>query len=209
MPSQPAPRPQRDDRRSRTWLKPRHALAACTLIAAFAYLLAIPLGLIPKDNRLGTPEVVVAVGLTVSITLMSQNIYSLKELTLGSSGVTAQFQRIEARQNHLEAEVRALQVALSGLVTKFEVIHLEKLSADGTAKVRFGEIMLAELTHLDAMQFIRPVDLRGLNAMRQDHGSGLDEFDLKSYVEITKEGLEYLALRAQLAARTAADHVAS
>lgn len=99
--------------------------------------------------------------------------------------------------------MRALQVSLTGLVTKFELTHLKKLAADGPANVRFGEIMQYELTHLDAMEFIRPTSPRGLNALRDDHGGGLDDFDLKTYLEITQEGREYLLLRAQLAARIA------
>jgi hypothetical protein len=53
------------------------------------------------------------------------------------------------------------------------------------------------------MEFIRPTDPRGLNALRDDHGGGLDDFDLKLYLEITQEGREYLLLGAQLATRTA------
>jgi len=49
-------------------------------------------------------------------------------------------------------------------------------------------------------QFLRPIDGRGLNALREDHGSGLDDFGLKRCVEITPEGQEYLALRDRLAA---------
>jgi hypothetical protein len=63
--------------------------------------------------------------------------------------------------------------------------------------------MQSELTHLDAMEFIRPTGPGGLNAIRDNHGSGLDEFDLKNYIEITQGGREYLALREQLIARTA------
>ena len=65
--------------------------------------------------------------------------------------------------------------------------------------------MQSELTHLDAMEYIRPTNPRGLNALRDDHGGGLDDFDLKTYVEITQEGREYLLLRAQLAARAAGE----
>ena len=115
----------------------------------------------------------------------------------------ASFERIEARQSAFESEVKALQVTLTGLVTKFELVHLERLAAPGPTTVKFGEIMLRELEHLDAMQFVRPTELQGLNALRDQHGSGLDDFDLKQYVEITVEGREYLALRAQLAAATA------
>lgn len=96
-----------------------------------------------------------------------------------------------------------MQVSLTGLVTKWELIHLRNLATAGPASVRFGNIMQDELTHLDAMEFIRPTGPGGLNAIRDDYGSGLDDFDLKNYIEITQEGREYLALREQLAAWTA------
>jgi hypothetical protein len=173
------------------------------ILLAISYLIAIPVGLISAKQRLGTPEIILAAVLLVTLAFAAQTEYAVTDLTLGSGGVSAHFRKIEAGLNELEAEVRALQVSLTGLVTKFELIHLQKLAADGPAIVRFGNIMQGELTHLDAMEFMRPTDPRGLNALRDDHGSGLDDFDLKAYLEITQQGREYLLLRAQLATRTA------
>lgn len=48
--------------------------------------------------------------------------------------------------------------------------------------------MIKELEHLDAMTYVVPTDIRGLNGMEQDHGNGIDQFDLKDYVHITTEG---------------------
>ena len=188
-----------DDRRSARlrWLG---ASGVALLVAG--YLVVIPFGLVRQSNRLSVEEIVLAISLFVILAFFAQTSYSIRNFSLGSGGFTAEFDRIDARQSALESEVRALQVAISGMVTKFEIAHLEKLAADGPAVVRFGEIMISELTHLDAMQFLRPKGLRGLNALRQDHGSGLDDFDLKEYVEITKEGLEYIILRTRLVART-------
>ena len=188
----------------------RVAVLGVACVATLAYLVSITQGVIRSDNRLSASEIALAVAVLATILLSGQiRGYSIKDLTLGTGGITASFERIEARQESLESEVRALQVALTGLVTKFEMMHLAKLAGDGPASVRFGEIMLHELTHLDAMQFVRPLDPRGLNALRQDHGSGLSDFNLKDYIEITREGLEYLALRAQLQARAAAGQINS
>jgi hypothetical protein len=173
------------------------------ILLIISYLIAIPIGLIGRAQRLGTPEIILAAALLVTLVFAAQTEYAITDLSLGSGGVNAHFRRIEAGLSELEAEVRALQVALTGLVTKFELMHLQKLAGDGPAIARFGDILLRELTHLDAMDFIRPTDTRGLNALGQDHGGGLDHFDLKTYLEITQEGREYLLLRAQLAARTA------
>jgi hypothetical protein len=172
-------------------------------LLAIAYLIAIPVGLIGRTQRLGTPEIILAAALLIGLAFAAQTEYAITDLTFGSGGVSAHFRQIEAGLNELETEVRALQVSLTGLVTKWELAHLRKLAAAGPYIVRFGNIMQDELTHLDAMEFIRPTGTGGLNAIPGDHGSGLDDFDLKDYVEITQEGREYLALREQLAARTA------
>jgi hypothetical protein len=177
----------------------RFALLLVAAALVVGYLVAAALGAIAPDNRLSTPEILLGIGLLAAILVSDQlSLYSVKDLSLGPGGVTANFERIAARQSALESDVRALQVAIVGLVTKFEVVHLEKLAADAPAVVRFGEIMLGELTHLDAMRYVVPVDHRGLNALRDDHGTGLTDFDLKAYVAITQEGREYLGLRAQL-----------
>jgi hypothetical protein len=181
----------------------RWAPAGVAVLLLLGYLVLIPVGVIDAGNRLSTGEAVIAAALIVIFLFAAQTSYTIEGLTVGSTGVVASFERIEARQSALESDVKALQVTLTGLVTKFELVHLERLAAEGPTTVKFGEIMLRELEHLDAMQFVRPTQLQGLNAVRDQHGSGLDDFDLKQYVEITAEGREYLALRAQLAAGTA------
>jgi hypothetical protein len=183
--------------------------AAVAVLWILAYLVLVPAGIIDNRNRLGTAEGVLAVVLLVLFFFAAQTSYSIKDLTVGSKGVEAHFERVEQRQSALESDVRALQVTLTGLVTKFELIHLEKLASEGLATVRFSEHMKDELEHLDAMQFVRPTHVHGLNAIREEHGSGLDDFDLRQYVEITDEGREYLALRRELAARTAREQAPS
>jgi hypothetical protein len=128
----------------------------------------------------------------------------IRNLALGPAGVTARFEQIEKRQSELETEIQALQVAVTGLVTNHELAQLEKLTADRTAVVSYSNPMVKELEHLDATTYVVPMDLRGLNGMEQDHGNGIDQFDLKDYVQITTEGRQYLSLRARLAARAAA-----
>lgn len=178
----------------------RLVLLAASAVLVLGYLVAVTAGAIAPGNRLSTPEILLGMGLVAALLVAPQlPLYSIKDLSLGPGGVTANFERIAARTTALESDVRALQVAITGLVTKFEAVHLEKLAADGPAVVRFGDIMLAELVHLDAMRYVVPLDHRGLNALREDHGTGLTDFDLKTYVAVTQEGREYLGLRAQLA----------
>ena len=187
----------------------RWAPAAVAVLLILAYLVLIPVGIIHSGNRLGTTECILAAVLLGVVFFSAQTSYSIKDLSVGSSGLQANFERIEERQSALESEVRALQVTLTGLVTKFELTLLEKLAFESPAIVKFSEHMKGELEHLDAMQFVRPTHLHGLNAIREEHGGGLDDFDLRQYVEITAEGREYLALRRELAARTAREQAPS
>lgn len=182
----------------------RGAVFIILVLLACSYLVAVSLGLVTPTNRFTTPEIMVGVALLLVAAFVAQRSYVIRDLVLGPTGVSAHFDRIEKRQNELETEIQALQVAVTGLVTKYELSHLEKLAADTRAVVTYSNHMLNELERLDAMTYIVPTDLRGLNAVKQDHGSGLDDFDLKDYVRLTEEGRQYLSLRAQLAARTAA-----
>jgi len=172
------------------------------VLLAVSYLVAIPVGLVHPAQRLSVQEIILASAILIALAFAAQTEYAITDLTVGSSGIKARFNRIQKRQDALEADVRALQVALSGLVTKFELVHLEKLAAHVPATVEFGDIVVRELTHLDAMGFVRPIDKRGINAIGEDHGSGLDDFDLKAYLEITTAGREYLDLRSKINHRT-------
>lgn len=170
------------------------AIAILLTIAYLAYLVAIPLGLV--THRLEVHEVALAAALLVGVCFAASS-YSITDLSIGAGGVSARLDKAEAKQRALESEVRALQVALSGLVTKYEWDHLRRLAGKEPVLARFRQDrkLQMELERLDAMGFVEPVDPRGLNAIPEDHGHTYDEFDLRGYVAITEAGREYLRLR--------------
>ncbi|MEU7859189.1 hypothetical protein [Nonomuraea sp. NPDC049141] len=181
----------------------RRAGAACAVvlvIAYLAYLVVIPFGLVDGGDRLGLPEIVLAIALLVGASFSASS-YSITDFTIGPGGFSARLAQYEKRQNSLEADVNALRIALTGLVTKFEWDHLRRLTEQPMVMVRFREDrkLQLELERLDAMGFIKPKDnVRGLNAIVDDHAGDSDEFDLKNYVEITDDGADYLELRKRL-----------
>ncbi|MFD1537561.1 hypothetical protein [Nonomuraea guangzhouensis] len=181
----------------------RRAGAVCAVvlvIAYLAYLAVIPFGLVDSGDRLELPEIVLAITLLVGASF-SASTYSITDFTIGPSGFSARLAQYEQRQNSLEAEVNALRIALTGLVTKYEWDHLRRLMEQPMVMVRFREDrkLQLELERLDAMGFIRPKDeVRGLNAVVDDHAVDPNEFDLKNYVEITDDGADYLELRKRL-----------
>ncbi|WP_336210892.1 hypothetical protein [Nonomuraea sp. LPB2021202275-12-8] len=172
------------------------ACAIAITLAYLAYLLAIPFGLVPDNHRLELHEVALAVVLLAGVAFAAGP-YSITDLTIGAGGVSARLARYEAKQRHLESDLRALQVALTGVVTKYEWDHLRNLARGGPVPARFrhDRKLQLELERLDAMGFVEPVDPRGLNAIPEDHGAHDGEFDLAHYVRVTAEGREYLALR--------------
>ncbi|MEU4223283.1 hypothetical protein AB0F17_03215 [Nonomuraea sp. NPDC026600] len=181
----------------------RRASAVCAVvlvIAYLAYLVLIPFGLVDGDNRLELPEIALAIALLVGASFSASS-YSITDFTIGPGGFSARLAQYEKRQNSLEADVNALRIALTGLVTKYEWDHLRRLTEQPMVMVKFREDrkLQLELERLDAMGFISPRDeLRGLNAIVDDHAGDPEEFDLKNYVEITDDGADYLELRKRL-----------
>ncbi|MBT2235624.1 hypothetical protein [Nonomuraea sp. NEAU-A123] len=193
-------RPARQRTASVAFLRASAACAVLLVIAYLAYLVLIPFGLVDSSDRLELPEIVLAITLLVGASFSASS-YSVTDFTIGPGGFSARLAQYEKRQNSLEAEVSALRIALTGLVTKYEWDHLRRLMEQPMVMVRFREDrkLQLELDRLDAMGFIKPKDeVRGLNAIVDDHASDPHEFDLKNYVEITGDGADYLELRKRL-----------
>lgn len=105
--------------------------------------------------------------------------------------------RLQDRQDTTESQLWTIQIIVKGLVTDFEYTKLRGLAAGGTFEVQFHNSMVAELNRLDAIRYVRPKSGYGIESLRERDGTDR-KFDLKQYVEITDDGLEYLHLRDQL-----------
>lgn len=171
----------------------RRIFSVVVAVLLIGYLIVVPLGFIGPDKRLTTAEIVLA----VAVLVLSQ--YSIEDLTFDAGGASKiRLRRVEDRQSALESDVKVLQVALSGIVTKYELSHLRGLAASGMFDVQYSNHMVRELERLDAMQYVEPVRSDGLNAIRTDHQGPDDRFNLKDYAKITGRGREYLKLLASV-----------
>jgi len=63
--------------------------------------------------------------------------------------------------------------------------------------VKFHNDMILELKRLDSIRYLTPEHGYGIESVRERDGRG-DEFDLKEYVQITNEGMEYLRLKEEV-----------
>ena len=121
----------------------------------------------------------------------------IRDLGISPLKTSKEINNIKSRQDNIETRVRTLQLVTKGLVSEFEYEKLRGLAAGEPFWVRFHHDMYGELKRLDAIRYVQPQPGYGLVSIREYDGGG-EEFDLKRYVHITDEGLEYLKLRDEL-----------
>jgi hypothetical protein len=106
-------------------------------------------------------------------------------------------QRLQGRQDATESSLRTVQIVIKGLVTEFEYEKLIGLAGPIPFMVQFHNSMVEELNRLDAIRYVRPAPGYGIESVRECDGTDR-KFDLKRYVQITDDGLEYLRFRDEL-----------
>jgi hypothetical protein len=121
-------------------------------------------------------------------------IRQIRALGFSEQRTHQEVQRLQGRQNATESRLRTIQIVIKGLVTEFEYQKLRGLAAPAPFLVQFHNSMLQELNRLDAIRYLRPVPGYGIESIRERDGTD-KQFDLKQYVDITPDGLEYLHLR--------------
>jgi hypothetical protein len=102
-----------------------------------------------------------------------------------------------------EATIRAIKVALRGIVTKFEIDYLRRLMKAETWDCRYDPDTYYRLKRLDDMGFVLPTVTNGNRSLVRIQERFGDEnipveqrqwFNMKDYVEITEEGKNYVEL---------------
>ncbi len=127
-------------------------------------------------------------------------IKAIRALGFAEKRAQQQLQRLEDQQQRLsQVQLLTAQIALKGIVTRFELEKLRGLSRDGAFWVRYHPRMYDELRRLDALQFVAPADGHGLVDIRNEYARRENlEFDLKHYVYLTDDGRTYLSLLEEL-----------
>jgi hypothetical protein len=116
--------------------------------------------------------------------------------------VTELSRRQESQERTLlrhNSAIRALQVALNGIVTRYEFDKLDGLAREGAFLCYYSDDLGNELKRLRAMGLVQNNQGTGFREMRNAHRDTDKQFDLKRYAHITDAGAEYLALRRESA----------
>lgn len=183
-------------------LRLRPAFHITLLLSTTLYVLLIPFGFVAKDNRWQTEEIVL---LGILLIISSQLLESLTDLTVGKEGISAKFKQLEAKQEEQkdqlskqQAEIRSLQVALQGIVTRFELDKLLGLSKEEPFLCYYSEDLYEELKRLRAMGLVQNHEGVGLGTIKREYKDKSQKLDLKRFFYITVEGQEYLKLRGEM-----------
>ncbi|MFF8909942.1 alpha-amylase family glycosyl hydrolase [Streptomyces olivaceoviridis] len=112
---------------------------------------------------------------------------ALEELSFGPF-------KVRWRITKIEATLESIQLAVIGLLSRYERSHLRKLAGKGDDLVEYRREMYEELERLQHLGYLKPratkPDLWEMkNVMESEK-----EFHLKEYLEITKMGEKYLQL---------------
>jgi hypothetical protein len=134
-----------------------------------------------------------------SLLALADRIQRFKLAGVEFESIKVAVDQVEKRQSIQESEIKAIQIALKGILTKHETGPLTQLSGPEKVLIRYEPDLYRYLHRLDGLGFIQPKNGHGLYDIEKDHKD--DErlpyeqrppFDLKEYVYITDEGKKYL-----------------
>jgi hypothetical protein len=117
---------------------------------------------------------------------------------------TRALQKLTHEVEHQATTIRAITVALRGIVTKFEIDYLRRLMHAEAWQCRWDRDTYERLRRLDDMGFVLPTVIAGNRMLiRIQERFGKEEhiaveqrtwFNLRDFVEITEEGRKYVQL---------------
>jgi len=123
---------------------------------------------------------------------------AIEEEGYSENKTSKEISSIKSRQESIESSVSTLRLVMKGLVKKFEFTLLQMLAEEKPAMVSFCMSMYWELDRLIAIDYLQTQHGKEIADVFKDKNSSREEFDLRNYVRITEEGLEYLKLRREL-----------
>jgi hypothetical protein len=168
------------------------------ILLLLIYVTSIVIGLVPNENRLGTPEIFLVVLLVLVFSGFFNNI---SEFTLGPffSAKLRELTKTQAQQtNTLEnqqEELSLIRLLVLTQISEPEKDKLKGLSKEGPFMCWFKDDLYDEIKQLDSRRFVQPSPENndGLNKIKK-YKDKPEEFDLKKIVTITQKGIEYLKI---------------
>jgi hypothetical protein len=175
---------------ARRWTALRWTVVALMVFGALAYLVAVPLGGVPHDDRLESAEVGLGVALTAGFAFFG----SLTQVDLTSAGLSFKIRSLERGQEALQSELNAVRERVTRLFLNTMAPsmygQLLKLQAGAFTDYEKTKDFEREMTNLRDAGYVEDFDWGAI----PNCGA-----DLSDHISMTPLGEEFLALRALLA----------
>jgi hypothetical protein len=178
--------------------KPRLALRAGIAVALglmiAAYTLLVVTGLIPKDRRIDTVDlVIIVVGALCCVVLVKPDLTDRLRLLEVKGFKVELLERIQERQIRQEHELEDIRLIFPLLFRDSERKHLSNLTRGKTAGYHGGAPLREELRRLCSIGLLQRRGLHYIGELRNDM-----VFDLSDYVELTDLGRRWVHRLAEL-----------
>jgi hypothetical protein len=165
----------------------RCIVAIAVVLAMCTYIVAVVLGRIPAQQKLGVADIAVvifAVGVA-SILLRPELLARISHLKLGELELDW-LQKLEEDQRKQRGELDDVRFVLTLLLQQSELQHLKNLQ-EGNTQYQGNEVLCAELRKLRTLGLIRNRTGHALAETSAKH-----KFDLGDIVELSERGKQYL-----------------
>lgn len=165
----------------------RSALAVILLLAIGTYIVAVVLGRIPAQRKLGGADIsiIVVAAVVAGILLRPELLDRLARLKWGGFELDW-LERLEQDQQKQRSELDDVRFVLTLLLQPSELEHLKNLEK-GTTQYHGNEAVCTELRKLRTLGLIRMQNGHYIGEI-----TGKRNFDLKDIVELTVRGRQYL-----------------
>jgi hypothetical protein len=165
----------------------RYTIAVVVVLIICIYVVAVVLGRIPAQQKVGVAEItlIVVAAVVVSVLLRPELLDRLTHLKFG--GVELDWlQKLQEDQKKQRDELDAVRFVLTLLLKPQERQHLSNLEA-GRTQYQGNDTLCAELRNLRTLGLIQNRNDRTIGEIAR-----MRNFDLKDIVELTVRGRYYL-----------------
>lgn len=169
----------------RRWLI--RSVIGILVLLTFAYIIALVLGRIPAQQKLGGADVgmVVMGALLVAVLLRPELLEELTHLKLG--GVEFELRKLQEDQQIQRDELDDVRFVLTLLLQRSEQQHLRNLEKGATQNYEGNDQLRAELRKLRTLGLIQNYKDRTIGEITDKR-----KVDLKDIVGLTERGRHYL-----------------
>jgi hypothetical protein len=157
------------------------ATALIILLLLLVYLVCVTTGLIAKDNRLNTPEVILIAAALVAAAICTSNrwVAAIEQVTVGSFTVKRKVGELKQELLETKEKLSNVQDALAEIFTKtslMDQVHLIALVTHKGDNYRGNADLRASLVRLITLDLIQPLPGRSVDEIRDNQLFNLDQF---------------------------------